>query len=147
MDTVQSPDPRNYQSHYDGSIFARYHTEIYMPENVRRGLFDFLPPPGAQLKLSKHYQETAAKRHLPLLLRIAGNYEIIDATVVRDTWAIYRVLIRMPWFWSKGRRAIHDLCLVLEGDYEVVTAYWIRREDQHETLDASVYEQPPMEVK
>ena len=137
---LSKPDPRNFQSHYDGSVFARYHTGIYMPENVRRGIFDFLPPPGTALKFSKHYSDTVKDRHLPGNLRMPSSHEIIDATVVRDTWAIYRVLIRSPWFWSKGRRALHDLCMVLEGDYEVVTAYWIRREDQHETLDYSVYE-------
>ncbi|KKN82300.1 hypothetical protein LCGC14_0311130 [marine sediment metagenome] len=145
---MTKPNPRNYQSHFDSSLFARYHRDIYMPDNVYAGALGFLPPSSSSLILSSHYLDVMADRHLPKKLHMPSSsfdLDIVDVTVVRTTWAVYRVMIRTPWFWSKGRQARHDLCIVLEGDYSVVTAYWISRNDQHETLDGDLYEKEVVE--
>jgi|SRR3990170_4515460 len=131
--------------HYNNALYQRYHCDVWLPENVMSGASLFLPPPGTRLNLSRHYQEIQADRRLPRVVNMPARYEIIDVTIIRDTWAVFRVLIRFPWYWKSKKRAIHDLALVLEGDYTIVTAFWIRQEDKHETLDVGLYEQPPVE--
>lgn len=134
---------RDQQSHFDRQLYARYHRDVYLPDHVRAGAVAFLPPPGTPLGLTRHYEDIQHGRNLPSELHMPHTYEVVDVTVIRQTWAVFRVLIRTPWYWGKGRRARHDLVLALEGDYDCVTAFWIRREDQHETLDRGAYEQPP----
>ncbi len=141
MPPIDRPDPRNYQAHFDTALYARYHKDVLMPLHVREGARAFLPPSSTPLGLSKHYKDVQEERNLPAHLLMPKYAEIIDVTVVRETWAIFRVLVRAPWYWGR-QRARHDIVLALEGDYCIVTAYWIRREDEHETLDRSAYEQP-----
>lgn len=137
---IEKPNPRNFQEHFRNDVYARYHKDIYMPPNIVRGALAFLPPVGTILNLSQHYVETREERNLPKLIRMPPTYDVIDVTIIRDTWAVWRIMIRTPWFWSKGKRAKHDLCIVLEGDYEVVTSYWVGKNDQHTTLDPENYE-------
>lgn len=152
---VSPPDPRNYQEHFD-SRYARYHIDVWMPDLVREASLGFLPPPLTPLTLSKHYTEWQESRHLPPKLHMPRNFQLIDVTLVRETAAVFRAMIRFPWFrrrkvavtvtepgHPRTERSPYDLVLVLEGDYEVVTAFWIRSSDRHETLDASLYEQLP----
>ena len=74
-------------------------------------------------------------------------YYLIDTIIVKETRAVFRALIRFPWHSKKGKIK-YDLCVVLEGDYEVVTAFWIRIDDDHPTLDVTMYEQaPPSEAE
>lgn len=61
--------------------------------------------------------------------------EIIDVTVVKDTQVIYRVLVRGRW----SERM--DFCMVLDGDFSIVTGFFINRRDHHPKLDTSVYEE------
>ena len=142
MRDPEAPDPRNYQEHLKDDLYVRYHSEIYMPPEVRKAVEEFLPPPRTELTLSQHYLRTAADRHLPLHLYMPEWYYLIDTILVKETRAVFRALIRFPWR-SKGRQIRYDLCVVLEGDYEAVTGFWIRVDDNHPTLDQTMYEQAP----
>ena len=129
------------QEHTDSTLYARYHKDVWMPQWVLEAAKKFLPDKGEVLPLSKHYKEVASKqRNLPSSLYMPYRYDIVDVTVVRNAGAIYRVLIRAPF------NKLIDIGLVLEGDFEVVTAYWHSPNDQHETLEVSVYEPDPIAV-
>ena len=125
------------QEHMDTALYARYHRDVWMPSHILDAAKRFLPLKGTDLPLSKHYTETRERRNLPVLLYMPLRYDIIDVTVVREADAIFRVLIRAPF----NRRI--DIGIVLEGDYEVVTAFWLNPKDDHETLDVSVYKEHP----
>lgn len=142
MRDTEAPNPAFYQEHFRDDLYLRYHSEVYMPDEIREAVEAFLPPPSTPLSLSPHYLRTAADRHLPNSLYMPKWYYLIDTIIVRDTMAVFRALIRFPWRSKKGRIK-YDLCVVLEGDYEVVTGFWIRVGDDHPTLDTSLYEQAP----
>ena len=134
-----------HQEHLDRTRYLRYHRDIYLPANVRDAVTEFLPPPLQPLSLSKHYEGIREARHLPKQLHMPSTYTVIDVTVVRDTLAVFRVAIRFRW--SRGdvpRRKQSDLVITLEGDYEVVTGFWIGLRDHKARLIEEVYEQAPM---
>jgi hypothetical protein len=120
--------------HQDKDLYARYHKDVYMPSWVVAGAKAFLPDRGTDLLLSRHYLRVQDERHLPPLLYMPMKYDIVDVTTVREVWAIFRVLIRAPF------NKVVDIGIVLEGDHEVVTAFFLNPSDDHATLDTSVYE-------
>ena len=125
------------QEHMDSNLYARYHRDVWLPESVRVAAAHFLPFKDRELPLSAHYTRIQRARRLPPTLHMPRYYDLIDVTTVRSTGAIFRVFIRAAW-----NRAT-DVCLVLEGDHEVVTAFFISADDMHRTLDTSVYEERP----
>ena len=102
-------------------IYDRYHVDIYFPDELKQVVSETLPPVGMELPLSQYYLRQRDERKLPEMINIPASPELIEATVVRETGAVYRSVIRFPW-----KEAVSDLCIVLEGDYEVVTAYWVQ---------------------
>jgi hypothetical protein len=127
--------------HLDDQRYARFHKDVYLPANIVRGVFDFLPDSGVELRLSQHYQRIMESRHLPPSIIMPKDFEIIDVTIVRETWAVFRTCIRFDW---PGRR--FDFVLVIEGDYEALTGYWNSKEDRHGSLDTEGYERPPEDI-
>jgi hypothetical protein len=136
--TTQGVTNRPAPEHLDRDRYARFHRDVYLPANVIEGALAFLPDAGVELRLSQHYRRIMDSRHLPPRIVMPADFEIIDVTIVLDTWAVFRICIRFDW---PGRR--FDLVLVIEGDYEALTAYWQAKDDHHDTLDAEGYEQPP----
>ena len=138
-------DPREWaypgQEHMDTSLYSRFHANVYLPDNLRRQAVAFLPTKGTSLPLSDHYGRIKAERRLPDTLYMPYTYDIVDVTVIKATSTIFRVLVRAPW----NRRV--DICLALEGDFEVCTAFWASPRDTHKGLDVNVYEQPPPDSK
>ena len=122
------------QEHQDKTLYMRYHKDIYMPEHILADARAFLPDKGTILPLSPHYNMVQKQRGLPVSIRMPGVFDIVDVSIVRAAGVVFRVLIRTPW----TKRT--DLALVLEGDYEVVTAFWIKARDRHATLDHDAYE-------
>ena len=125
------------QEHMDTSLYSRFHTDIYMPRSLREQAVAFLPAKGTPLPLSDHYAKIKDERRLPDTVYMPYTYDIVDVTVIKATNTIFRVLVRAPW----NRRV--DICLALEGDFEVCTAFWASPRDSHRGLDVNVYEQPP----
>ena len=70
------------------------------------------------------------------------GHRIIDVTMVRETGVVYRVMIRFRWTGKHVKRQM-DLIMVLDGDYEIVSAWWNKPGDEHQTQDYSVYEIQP----
>lgn len=70
---------------------------------------------------------------------------MLEVTVVRTTGAVYRVTLRFRWTQNPllSRRAQRDLVITLDGDYEVVTAFWINPTDHKPRLRLEEYEQKP----
>ena len=138
MEKAKMPE-RNWrypsQEHMDRAIYARFHVDIYFPDWVRKAAEAFLPDKGTPLRLSEHYQRIQDTRKLPEAIHMPYAYNIVDCTVIRATDTIFRVLLRAPW----NKRV--DIVLVLEGDFEVVTAFWADPSDEHHTLDIVPYEQ------
>ena len=122
----------------DSNLYARYHVDVYLPDWLRTAAEAFLPHKGTPLPLSEHYQKIHVARKLPGSLYMPYTFDIIDITTVRITNAIFRVLIRAPW------NSKVDINLALEGDFEVVTAFWANSYDLHRTLDVNTYEQAPV---
>jgi hypothetical protein len=122
----------------DTRLYQRYHTSVYLPDTIREAAEAFLPLKGTPLVFSDHYQRIQAERRLPRSIYMPYTYSIIDVTTIRATGGIVRVLIRSPW----NRRV--DIAVVLEGDFEVVTAFYASPRDEHQTLDVSVYEPVPV---
>lgn len=118
--------------------YVRYHRDVWLPHWVRGPAEEFLPAARTPLTPSAHYEEIAEKRQLPLSVYMPASYSIIEVAVVVETHAVYRVTIRAPW----NRRV--DIVLVLEGDYQIVTGFWINRGDEHRSLNKEVYEQEPV---
>ena len=125
-----------HDEHMDTDKYARYHRVVWLPDYVEAAAHRFLPPKRTVLPLSPHYERIMGERELPRTVYMPRNYEVIEATVVRETAVIFRVLMRFGW---KGGS---DFCAVLEGDYQLLTGYWANPNDTHPTLDKSVYEQP-----
>ena len=122
-------------THSDTTLYDRYHKDIYLPTDVSVAAHQFLPPTMEPLRVSEHYKKLAEERHLPSEVYMPKYFTVIDVTMIRETMAVYRVLIR--FHWNKGV----DLAVVLEGDYEMVSAWWCRPHDKHETLDGDQYVQ------
>ena len=127
------------REHKNKALYTRYHRDIYMPKEVLEAADRFLPLQGEPLPLSVHYHSVKASRKLPKSIYMPYAYNIVDVTVFTAANAIFRVLIRAPW------NADVDIGLVLEGDFEIVTAFWISPDNGHETLDKALYEQGPRE--
>lgn len=123
------------QEHHDATLYVRYHRDVWLPDWVVTAARAFLPQRNTDLILSDHYRRIEKDRKLPHMLHMPRAYDIIDVTMVRGTRVVFRVLIRAP-FNNKV-----DIGLVLEGDHEVVTAFWASPNDNHPTLDISAYEQ------
>lgn len=122
--------------HVNDQRYLRYHAALYWPTGIAQAVVEFLPPPGQPFTRSSHYQRVQGDRHLPSVVRMPGQWSAIEATVTKDTWIVYRVLIRFLF----NRRS--DLAVVLEGDWEMVTAYWQSPNDWHQdTLDKERYVQ------
>ena len=125
------------QEHQDRNLYQRYHRDVWLPDSLRLAAAQFLPDRGKELPISRHYRELQERYKLPLRLHMPHVYDLIELSVVRGTGAIFRALIRAPW----NRRS--DICIVLEGDFEVVTAFYASQSDMHSTLDMSLYEPLP----
>ena len=123
--------------------YIRYHSAIYMPEYITVAALEFLPPAHLDLPMSNHYEGLRDARRLPPSLSMPDDFEIVDVTIIRDTLALFRVCIRLPW---PGTDLI-DLVMVLEGDHEVVSAYWNARDDRHGTLDPAMYVENPAKAE
>ena len=133
------------QEHLDRTKYLRYHRDIYIPEGIREAVTEFLPPPFQPLSLSKHYLGIMDERHLPKQVHMPSTYTVIDVTVVRETLAIFRVALRFHWSRSDvPRRKQSDLVITLEGDYEVVTGFWLNPRDHKPELITDVYEPAPI---
>jgi hypothetical protein len=126
--------------HYNDR-YIRYHSDIYMPEHIVVAALGFLPPGRMQLPMSNHYEGLRDARRLPPSLSMPDDFDIVDVTIIRDTLALFRVCIRFSW---PGTDML-DLIMVLEGDHEVVSAYWNARDDRHGTLDPTMYVKNPEE--
>ncbi|KKN72498.1 hypothetical protein LCGC14_0410020 [marine sediment metagenome] len=126
------------QEHLNDSRYMRYHKDVYLPRNIIEAALEFLPDTGVGLGRSRHYDFVMTERGLPSVVNMPEEYEIIDVTVIRDTFAVFRVCIRFPW---PGKMS--DFVTVLEGDYEMVSSYWNAKRDRHRTLDEVQYEQSP----
>jgi len=122
--------------HENQDRYLRFHHAIYLPNHVVEAAEEFLPPPGQPLRLSRHYEEIMDERKLPTIVRMPGTYKIIDVTITKDTAVVFRVVVRFQW----GRS---DFVTVLEGDWEIVSAYWKNPKDWHSTLDPTPYEPRP----
>lgn len=128
--------PSRPPDHIDDSRFLRYHVDVHFPREVAQAAAEFLPPPGQSLPLSAHYKRIQPVRNLPIGVSMPNHWQVIEATVTKETGVVYRVLIRFVW----NKRS--DLAVVLEGDWEMVTAYWQSPNDFHyDTLDRSQYVQ------
>lgn len=125
------------QEHMDTSLYTRYHSNVYLPKRLRKRAIVFLPAKGTELPLSEHYAKIKAARRLPDDLYMPHTFDIVDVTVITATQTVFRVLIRAPWNHKV------DICLALEGDFEVCTAFWASPNDTHWKLDTDVYVQPP----
>ena len=133
-----------WQEHFNDDRYDRYHSEIYVPDEVREGVLAFLPPPYTPLLFSRHYNEIREARRLPNQIYMPPAFIIVDATIVKDTRAVFRASIRFRWTGQRVPRSRQtDLVVVLEGDYEVVTAYWISPWSRRNDLDWSKYQQAP----
>lgn len=120
--------------HVDPDRYTRYHQDVYWPIEIEQAVTVFLPPPGQQFTLSPHYKRIQADRHLPNVVRMPRAYTVIEATITKDTRIVYRVLLRFVF----NKRS--DLAVVLEGDWEMVTAFWQSPNDWHQdTLDTEQY--------
>ncbi len=120
--------------HVNPDRYLRYHQDVHWPLGIAQAVAEFLPPPGQPFTLSPHYRRIQADRHLPDVVRMPSNYTVIEATVTKDTRIIYRVLLRFVF----NQRS--DLAVVLEGDWEMVTAFWQSPNDWHQdTLDTEGY--------
>ncbi len=127
----------NTPEHLDSTRYRRYHKDIYLPANVIQGALAFLPDPGVELGLSPYYLRERERRGLPKHVNMPDDYEIVNVTIVRDTWAVFRVCISFL-HWSQR----YNLVLVLDGDYEVTVAYrWSR--SKVKLLDPTGYETAP----
>lgn len=128
--------------HQDKNLYQRFHRDVWLPDSLRLTAAQFLPKPLTPLPLSRHYGELQERYKLPRSLYMPRVYDLIELSVVRGTGAIFRALIRAPW----NQRS--DICLVLEGDHEVVTAFYARPNDRHPSLDTRPYEPlPPTPVE
>ena len=123
--------------HRDRNLYQRYHRDVWLPDSLRLGASQFLPNAGTDLPLSRHYHGLQTRYGLPKRIHMPYTYDLIEVVVVRGTGTIFRVLIRAPW------NRTSDICLVLEGDFEVVTAFYASSNDQHRTLDVRQYEPEP----
>ena len=123
--------------HQDKNLYVRYHRDVWLPDSLRRAAAQFLPDPLKLLPLSRHYRELQERHRLPPAIHMPRVYDLIELVVVRGTGAIFRALIRAPW----NQRS--DICLVLEGDFEVVTAFYAQAHDSHPSLDTRPYEPEP----
>ena len=120
--------------HVDPDRYLRYHQDVHWPRHIDEAVSVFLPPPGQPFTLSPHYKRIQGDRHLPDVVRMPRTYMAIEATVTKDTRIIYRVLIRFVF----NQRS--DLAVVLEGDWEMVTAFWQSPNDFHyNTLNTEPY--------
>ena len=123
--------------------YLRYHSDIYMPVNILEAAVEFLPDEDMDLPLSRHYEGIRDERSLPSMLTMPRSFDIVDVTVIRDTRAVFRVCIRYIW----SRSTLFDLILILEGDHEVVSAYWNAKDDRHKMLDPETYVQSPAKAE
>ena len=134
MDDVRTDE------HMDRDKYARYHQAVWLPSYVQAAAHEFLPPPRTVLPLSNHYQRIMKERKLPFKIYMPRRYQLVEATVVRETQVIFRVLIRFSW----GKNS--DFCAALEGDGEIVTGFWNSPTDNHFSLNAmGIYEQDEAE--
>ena len=122
--------------HVKDDRYLRYHTDVYFPPGIAQAVAEFLPPPGQAFTSSPHYKKIQPERHLPDEVYMPMHWQVIEATVTKDTRIVFRVLIRFIF----NKRS--DLAVVLEGDWEMVTAYWQSPNDFHQdTLDRTQYVQ------
>ena len=125
------------QEHEKADLYLRYHKDIFWPEGMEdRVRVGFLPQAFTPLSVGGSYLKRARGRKLPTTLYMPAEYEVVEVTTVRDTGAIFRVMVRA----RMGKRA--DLVMVMDGDYEVVTAFWLRDRGKIRVEDWGVYEVP-----
>lgn len=134
-----------FQAHLSPE-YERYHTSLYLPDYVLQAAEDFLPIGGVELPLSNFYWRKREERKLPRSLRMPREYRVIDVTVVKETKAVYRVSLRFPW--SPRHLLItkqYDMQMVLEGDGEVLTAYFVKTSREvGKYVEEGEYETRPM---
>jgi len=124
--------------HMNSNRYYRYHVDVFWPDYITDAVAEFLPYPGTPLPTSLHYREQ--DRNLPQEVIMPHTYDVIEATVVKDTLAIFRVMIRFRWNRKETKPYRQsDLVLVLDGDFELVTGYW-RHPGKDKLEDISVYE-------
>ena len=134
--------PEQIHEHQRVDKYIRYHKDVFLPGHILKGATDFLPPAYTPLRLSKSYLGRMDDRHLPPEVYMPRVYEIIDVTVIRDTWAVFRVMIQFRWTSRKvGVKKQSDFVIVLDGDYEVVTGFWLRQGQKPRVDNWEVYEQ------
>jgi len=130
--------------HLNPDRYLRYHKDVYVPDNVRTAAMLFLPPPYTPLTTSEYYDRMARSRRLPsehIHMPHHSRVRILETTVVKATQVISRVLIRFRWT-GKNAKVQKDLCLVLEGDGEIVTGFWLSPEVEHQ-YDENLYVKLP----
>ena len=129
------------QEHYDREKYQQYHQDIFLPHEIRDAALAFLPPRGHPFTLSKHYLEVSEERNLPPRVLMPKEFMLTDVTLITDTRAIFRVAIRFRWTGRKIKKSQQkDLVVVIEGDWEIVTGYWVRP-DKELRYDREVYVQ------
>lgn len=148
--TTSAASEKGSQSHKQRDRYARYHTDVWMPAMIREDVARKLPLSGTRMRLGFHYfAEDRRRTPDEILMPARALCWLIDVTQIRATGEIVRCCIRYEY---DGDR---DLCLVVEFASSVtphtprptvVTAYWNRRGDRHQTLDVDVYEQDPEKV-
>ncbi len=135
------------QEHYDKEKYQQYHQDIFLPNEVRDAALTFLPPRGHTFTLSGHYLEVSEDRNLPPKVLMPKTFVLTDVTLITNTRAIFRVAIRFRWTGRKIKKSQQkDLVIVIEGDWEIVTGYWVRP-DKELKYDRGVYVQDWVRVE
>ena len=142
MNTMScAPNEKSNQEHYDTTKYQQFHRDIFLPHDIEDAALAFLPPPGHPLTLSKHYWQVSEERNLPPAIFMPKRYTLTDITLVTLTRAIFRVALRFRWTGRKIKKSQQkDLVVVIEGDWEIVTGYWVRP-DKELRYDREVYVQ------
>jgi hypothetical protein len=114
---------------------ALYHRDIYMPKVVRHMHKQF-----DEVTISEHARKKAEERGIvtiPQELCVVSGPEIVEAEFDRGT--LVKIVVRKRYNFT------HDICYVLRYDFNtgipVLITVWLNSvDDDHSTLDESVYE-------
>ncbi len=132
---------REWQEHLNSERYLSYHSQIWLPEEIEGQAYDFLPPPFTPLPLSPNYARLSIERHLPETIYMPKSYQIVTATLVRDTLAMYRCSIRFRWSGPRVAASKQaDFVMILEGNFEVVTGYWMAPKKENRPDRNTIYE-------
>lgn len=125
-------------------MVKKFHYEIYVPEEWKKRIAEYLPPMFTRLWLSYHYMEKMEKKGLPqfLLMPSRAACSVVDIAI-GDEDRIHSVKLR--WYVPCVEK---DITVMINGNervgYTALSAYWSDVKDVHRSLDSSRYEQEPV---